>query len=407
MSRLFRLAVLLCATALPMSCASTQPQAEAPAATSLKSAGRVSISDTELGLAVFRRMMRDARDDENPMVSPWGLGRALDVLYNGASGQTKADMARVLQLGTLDVAAVDDANQLLARNLRSGPAAVSVEAADALWHAPGSDLNPEFAERIEKSFGVRSQSLDFTRLDAASRIEDWVRTNSLGGAPAYAAPVNPGTKAVLVDVVRIDALWNKHFDPALTRPHAFTTTSGRRTVVPMMKMTDTFPYAEGPGFQIVSIPYYGWRLSMEILLPDATSKGMRSVESALNPIPLANLLDRAPHVRGTVEIPRFAVRFTGDLNGPISQLGLRRIFEDADFSGMWAHENYPVDRVIQQCYVSVNEWGTKAGSTTSVTVQALVKTRPPFAFVADHPFVFLIRDQFMGTVLFAGLVNRP
>lgn len=415
MSRLFCLAAFLLATALAISCASSRHSADWGATPVLtlatgKAMVRLSNSDTDFGLAVFRRLMRDARHVENPIVSPWGLGRAMDILYNGAAGETSTDMGRVLHLSELanDLKIIDDANLWLNRNLVSARGGVSVENADALWYADRLRLNPDFADRIVKSFDVRLQSVDFARRDAAAQIVSWVRTNSPDHGQAYVAPINPGTNALLVDVLRMDGLWNDHFDPALTRPHAFTTATGRHITVPMMMRTASYPYAERNGFRVVSIPYQGWRMSMDIFLPDASSSGMRSVESVLGALPLARFA-HLPEVRGTVGLPRFDVRYSANLSEPIAQLGLGRIFDPtgADFSLMWADGNAPVDRVLQQSYVSVNEWGTKAGTTTSVVMQALIRPRLPFTFIVDRPFVFLIRDRVTGTVLFAGLVNKP
>src|SRR3984893_9888812 len=324
MSRFFGLALSLFALLLATSCASSRSGTQPPATTShsfatCRAAARVSKSDTDVGLAIFRRLMHDARSDENPVVSPWGLGRAMDILYNGAAGKTKADMTRALHLDALDVEAVDGANEWLARNFTSAAGGVSIQSADTLWYETGLQLDPNFADRIATAFGVRLQSIDFANRNAAGPIDDWVRANSRGGNPAFTAPVDEFTRALLVDVLNMDGLWNKHFDPALTRPHEFTTASGRPVTVAMMKMTDSFAHAQGAGYQVVSIPYHGWQLSMDIILPEASSKGMRSVESVLRSTSLDNLLGRAPHARGTVEIPRFDVRFSANLNGPISQ----------------------------------------------------------------------------------------
>jgi len=58
----------------------------------------------------------------------------------------------------------------------------------------------------------------------------------------------------------------------------------------------------------------------------------------------------------------------------------------------------------------VDEKGTEAAAATGV-VMGVTSARPnpqqPVVVKADHPFVFLIRDQQTGSILFVGRVEDP
>ena len=89
----------------------------------------------------------------------------------------------------------------------------------------------------------------------------------------------------------------------------------------------------------------------------------------------------------------------------------------ADFSGVASREtmqragNLSISAVIHKAYVDVNEEGTEAAAATAVTVKALAArptpSTPPIIFRADHPFMFLIRDNRSGSILFIGRVTKP
>ncbi|MCI06152.1 serpin-ZX [Trifolium medium] len=68
-----------------------------------------------------------------------------------------------------------------------------------------------------------------------------------------------------------------------------------------------------------------------------------------------------------------------------------------------------VSDIFHKCFIKINEEGTEAAATTAVNVKAqcamIVPTR--LDFVADHPFMFMIREDMTGTILFVGWVLNP
>ena len=70
-----------------------------------------------------------------------------------------------------------------------------------------------------------------------------------------------------------------------------------------------------------------------------------------------------------------------------------------------------MSEVLHEAVVEVNEEGTEAAGATTVTMElcsAAFRRRPPIpVFRADHPFVFMIRHNESGSVLFMGRVANP
>jgi len=63
--------------------------------------------------------------------------------------------------------------------------------------------------------------------------------------------------------------------------------------------------------------------------------------------------------------------------------------------------------VSHKAFVEVNEEGTEAAAATAVMMEGGTGPSKPFEFKADHPFLFLIRDNKMGSILFMGKVVNP
>ena len=100
-----------------------------------------------------------------------------------------------------------------------------------------------------------------------------------------------------------------------------------------------------------------------------------------------------------------------ELGGTLSAMGMPDAFKKAraDFSGMTGKRDFWIGAAVHKAYIDVNEEGTEAAAATGIVMQtmAMAVQRPPIVFRADHPFVFLIRDNRSGGILFMGRVTDP
>jgi serpin B len=97
------------------------------------------------------------------------------------------------------------------------------------------------------------------------------------------------------------------------------------------------------------------------------------------------------------------------LNRTLAAMGMRSAFDvNADFSGMTGKRDIMISNVIHKAFIDVNEEGTVAAAATAVVMTyAMARPIPLPVFRADHPFVFLIRDEKSGALLFMGRLIDP
>jgi serpin B len=107
-----------------------------------------------------------------------------------------------------------------------------------------------------------------------------------------------------------------------------------------------------------------------------------------------------------VSMPRFKVGSDLLLNDALKGLGMTDAFSGgtADFSGMTGARDLFIDAVVHKAVVEVAEDGTEAAASTAVVMK---KDPAPRRFLADHPFIFMIRDRASGSILFMGRVVDP
>jgi serpin B len=110
-----------------------------------------------------------------------------------------------------------------------------------------------------------------------------------------------------------------------------------------------------------------------------------------------------------IELPKFKMTAEFSLKKTLSQMGMPLAFSQrADFSGMSSFEQLFIDAVLHKAFVDVNEKGTEAAAATAVVVRPTsIQILPNATFHADQPFVFLIRENRSGSVLFIGRVANP
>jgi serpin B len=109
-----------------------------------------------------------------------------------------------------------------------------------------------------------------------------------------------------------------------------------------------------------------------------------------------------------ITLPKFKVTAEFSLKDALSRLGMPIAFDrvKADFSGIATREKLHISAVVHKAFVDVNELGTEAAAATAVGVGTL-SLPPPATFRADRPFVYLIRDNRTGSILFMGRVVNP
>jgi serpin B len=148
---------------------------------------------------------------------------------------------------------------------------------------------------------------------------------------------------------------------------------------------------------------------MIVLLP-RESNGLKGVEDVLNPPALDRWLALAREQKVTVFLPKFKLSAQFSLATPLAEMGMTDAFSpNADFSGLDGARDLSLSAVVHKALVDVNEEGTEAAAATGVIIRsmAVMRPRPTPIFRADHPFMFLIRDNHSGSILFLGRLIDP
>lgn len=210
-----------------------------------------------------------AGEPANVVVSPYSVAAALSMIYAGARGDTKAEMASVLHDD--DAAAWQEGLNAydLSLEARTAGSPTSWESANKVWTRPGLALRDEFLDVLTGVFGSPLAEADFGADPDGVRqvINGWVSEQTKDRIPELFAEgsISSAAVMVLVNAVALDAPWEFPFDPDDTRDAPFTRPDGSTVNVPTMHYDEFLPAAVTPDYQAVELPYGGGALSMGII----------------------------------------------------------------------------------------------------------------------------------------------
>src|SRR5262249_6555062 len=281
--------------------------------------------------------------------------------------------------------------------------------ANALWGQKGFPWRPEFLTLQNDRFGAGFNEADFASNPEAERlrINRWVeeKTRERIKELLLKGQITPETKMVLANAIYFKGQWASRFDPKKTRDAPFHLADGTTVPVPMMSGEPKCRFGYVTGAWVLELPYKGDELAMVAILPEKWD-GLPAIEKQLAPDTLTEWLAALPdYPSRAVMLPRFKIETRYDLPPQLKALGMIDAFDlgRADFTGMATESPGAIGAVAHKAFVDVNEEGTEAAAATAV----VLATSDPVPFVADRPFLFLIRDTKHGPILFLGRVTNP
>jgi serpin B len=357
----------------------------------------------------------------NLFYSPASLSTALAMTWLGARGATRDEMTKVLHSGDVPGA---DANALTSSAARliasmNDPSRTdyTLSVVNRLFGEKTYGFDAGFLDVTKKQFGAELAMVDFKTAfePARDRINGYVLKSTHDKIKDLIPKggVDADVRLVLVNAIYMHADWAEPFDKAATHEQAFHPTPSTSTSVDMMHADVHAPAGEVDGVQMIELPYKGGDLSMTILMPSEPAK-MPELEAKIGSGGLDAMVGSLKVESIGLALPKFKIDPTEPmaLAGTLSKMGMPLAFTEgaADFSGMSkpGEEALFISRVFHKAFVAVDELGTEAAAASAIVMsRESAVAEPQKTFVADHPFLFVLRDKKSGLVLFMGRLSDP
>ncbi|HEY3997238.1 MAG TPA: serpin family protein [Candidatus Xenobia bacterium] len=278
--------------------------------------------------------------------------------------------------------------------------------ANGVWVQSGMHLLPAYAASARQA-GAEATAVDFNTDTARQSINHFVSLHTAGHINQLLPPglPSPATDLFIANAVYFKGTWQHAFDAGRTKLEPFTRAAGPTVLAHMMHLGSVdMAYAEAGTVQILAMPYQDGRMEMVLVLP-AQADRLSEIETGVGTQFEAWQHALKPTSLSDVAVPRFKIAWHHVLNDALENSGLRSLFDgSADLSGIVGTPQ-KISVVLHAATISVNELGTVATAATAIGMTRAVMQKP--SFIADHPFLFYIRDRQSGTILFTGRFADP
>jgi len=353
---------------------------------------------------------------ENVCFSPVSLNIALSMVYAGARGNTAQEMGKVLKF-PLNLEVFYSEFESYYNNLLGFENDTNVEfnMANKIFVEKTYDLLESYKKDINRYFKGAFEEVDFRRWYnvVEKNINKWVEemTREKIKDLLPEGTLDAMTRMVLVNALYIKSKWVHPFEKERNVEKDFyVDTKNKVRTTFMTQQIRGIKYVSTKEYAAIELPYTSKNLSLVIIKPHNSTADIIHTR-----VPSANvyyeILQRMKPEYVYMEIPKFKTESSFSLADLLKQKGMKSAFMSADFSGMSGRKDLEISEVIQKVFFEIDEKGTEAAAATAV-VMRLTSSGPvdmdrPLPFIANSPFVFILKENISHTPLFIGQYVSP
>lgn len=350
----------------------------------------------------FRELCKLEKDKE-VFISPFSLQAAFCMLCNGAKGDTYTQIVDAMGFQGMSKDEVNNTYKILTSALLSADSSTKLSIANALW-ANQFPILQSFSSTLSQNYGARVESFDFSSREALETINSWTNENTGGMIPSLFDRLDPSWTYILTNAIYFKGIWSEKFKTENTYKEDFHCLSGDKRSTDFMhgEIPCYYNYSEDLHAALCELPFGNKSFLLDILLPDEDI----DFDSFVAKFGAKQWEEMTADLYGSTQyvvIPKMDVSYTGtdSFKASLKALGIEDVFGgNADLTGV-SNRNTYISDVIQKAKFKMDENGAEAAAVTGLIAKE-TSIGPSREFMADHPFIYAIREYSTGAILFMG-----
>ena len=368
-------------------------------------------ANNQFAIAMYQQINgQPDQADKNVFFSPYSLSTAMAMVYAAAEGETKAQIQKTFHY---PAPAILNPNSAALYNQFNKPNPdYKLATVNDLWMQQGLTPTKSYIDTVQRYYSGQVTALDFEGSPDSARqtINKKIveKTKQMIPELLPKGSIKSDTAVVLTNAVYFKGDWTLPFTAERTSAQPFYNAIGRASTVQMMQQQSYFSYYEDKHIQVVQLPYKGDDLSMLVVLPKFNHKlAMQQLTKSLSATKIKQWSVGLVRQEVDLQLPKFKLDARYQMKTLLADMGMPKAFNNGAEFNLYA-DGTPIrlDEVYHQAVVTVDEKGTEAAAATAI-VGMYTGMSYPVEFKADHPFMFIIKDNKTDAILFLGQVNKP
>ena len=349
------------------------------------------------------------KQNQNTLISPLSIVVALAMVANGADGETKEQMLKVLG----NSLTMEELNHNLYSYVTSLPSddKQKLNVANSIWlkEDPLFSVEEAFLQTNADYYKASAYYAPFNN-QTVKDINNWVKNKTDRMIDKVIDKIPEETIAYLVNALLFEGAWTRTYERSQVSNGTFTAINGEKKSVKMMKSSE-YGFVQTTNATGVVKPYKGNAYSFVALLPNESIEFNSFIES-LNSKEVANAIKNRYSNTVITKIPKFEYDYSIELKEILVDMGMGLAFNPnfANFSklGHYENGNIFIGNVLHKTSIKVAEKGTKAGAVTVISMDKATSVEPgeiKYVYL-DRPFVYMIINNESSLPIFIGCVTN-
>ena len=346
---------------------------------------------------------------QNLIYSPLSIKYGLNLLNDGANGNTKKEIETVIK--DLSLTKYDNIDNVLSL-------------ANCIY------MKDDFTDSILDSYknSIKQKynaEINFDSFKDAQNINNWIKEKTLGQIPNMLNDKivqNPNLKLLLINSLAINMEWESPFESTETNGKPFYLENGNEIIATTMNkdyysFNKTGSYYLDSNLTAVSLKLKKYNNNEFEFIAIMPNSDLTNYIKNLNIDDINTISSKCVPVSETenginISIPRFSFEYDLALKNDLKNIGINEAFSDsADLSNITGDNNLFVGDALHKSNIDFSEEGVKASAST---VMSILEKSAEFEdenklieININRPFLFLIKDKLTNEIWFVGTVFEP
>ncbi|XP_048036878.1 serpin H1a [Megalobrama amblycephala] len=356
---------------------------------------------------LYQNMAKE-KDVENILISPVVVASSLGLVALGGKSNTASQVKTVLSATTVkDEQLHSGLSELLTEVSNSTARNVTWKISNRFYGPSSVSFVDDFLKSSKKHYNYEHSKINFRdKRSAVKAINEWASKSTDGKLPEVTKDVEKTDGAMIINAMFYKPHWDEQFHHKMVDNRGFLVHRSYTVSVPMMHRTGIYGFFDDTTNKVLVLDMpLAHKMSSVVFIMPYHVEALERVEKLLTRQQLNTWIGKMEQRAVAVSLPKVSMEVSHNLQKHLAELGLTEAVDKtkADLSNISGKKDLYLSNVF---HASAMEWDTE-GNPPDTSIFGTDKLKNPKLFYADHPFIFLVKDNKTNSILFMGRLVRP